>query len=80
MSTVPSRRLTEVEYLQLERAAVTKSEFYRGEVFAMTGASRAHNLIAGNVSRFLNEQLDDRPCEVYQGDMRVRVSPTGLYT
>lgn len=80
MSTVPARRLTEAEYLQRERAATTKSEFYRGEMFAMTGASRAHNLIAGNISWSLNEQLKDRPCEVYQGDMRVRVSPTGLYT
>jgi Uma2 family endonuclease len=80
MSTVPTRRLTEAEYLQRERAATTKSEFYRGEIFAMTGASRAHNLIAANVTRFLSEQLDDRPCEVYQGDMRVRISPTGLYT
>ena len=28
---------TEVEYLQMERAALLKSEYYKGEVFAMSG-------------------------------------------
>ena len=46
----------------------------------MSGASRKHNLIATNVAGELRERLRERECEVYQGDMRVRVSPTGLYT
>ncbi len=46
----------------------------------MTGASRNHNLIAANTNRSLGSQLDERPCEVYQSDMRVRVPSTGLYT
>jgi Uma2 family endonuclease len=66
--------------LARERRAETKSEYLRGEMFAMAGASRKHNLIAGNVSRVLGEQLRERDCEVYLGDMRVKVSPTGLYT
>ena len=80
MSTVPKPFLSPEQYLAIERAAETRSEYFRGEMFAMTGASRNHNLIAGNVGRRLNEQFDDRPCEVYQTDMRVKVSPTGLYT
>ncbi len=80
MSTVPKPFLSPEQYLAIERAAETRSEYFRGEMFAMTGASRFHNLIAGNVGRRLNEQFDDRPCEVYQTDMRVKVSPTGLYT
>ncbi len=80
MSTAPRPFLTTEQYLAIERAAETRSEYFRGEMFAMTGASRFHNLIAGNVGRRLNEQFDGRPCEVYQTDMRVKVSPTGLYT
>ena len=80
MSTVPKKRLTEAEYLARERAADFKSEFYRGEMFAMAGASREHNLITMNLGTALNTQLRDTDCEVYPSDMRVKVSPTGLYT
>ena len=80
MSTVPKTRLTAAQYLEKERAAQFRSEFFSGEVFAMVGASRKHNLIAVNISRRLNEQFDGRKCEVYQSDMRVKVNATGLYT
>ena len=46
----------------------------------MAGASREHNLIVGNLVTSLNLQLRDRDCQVYPSGMRVRVSPTGLYT
>src|SRR5437660_351474 len=68
------------EYLALERKAEYKSEYFGGEIFAMTGASRKHNLVAGNVLASLHLQLRKRPCEIYPSDMRVKVSPTGLYT
>src|SRR5208337_5226819 len=68
------------EYLALERVSPTKSEFYRGEIFAMSGASREHNLIAANLSRAVGNQLADRPCETYVSDMRVCIEATGLYT
>ena len=74
------RYISPEEYLRMERKSQERHEYYRGEVFAMSGASREHNLIAQNTSRSLGNQLDDRPCEVYQSDMRVKVSPTGLYT
>jgi Uma2 family endonuclease len=80
MSTVPQRLLTEQEYLARERRADYKSEFYRGEVFAMAGATREHNLIVGNIFYRLRAQLDKRPCEVYQSDMKIRVGATGLVT
>jgi Uma2 family endonuclease len=80
MSSVPTPLLTEEEYLARERKAQFKSEFYRGEMFAMAGASREHNLIAANIARTLGNQLANRPCEVYQSDMKVRVTPTGLFT
>jgi Uma2 family endonuclease len=72
--------MTEEEYLMFERASDIKHEFLAGEVFAMTGASRAHNLITGNTYASLHGQLRGRPCEIYANDMRVKVSSTGLYT
>ena len=80
MSTVPAHLLTEAEYLARERRAELRSEFYRGEMFAMAGATREHNLIASNINRVLGNQLAAGPCETYQSDMRVRISETGLYT
>ncbi|MGE3540532.1 MAG: Uma2 family endonuclease [Candidatus Tectimicrobiota bacterium] len=73
-------RLTVEEYLAYERHAPYKSEYFNGEIFAMSGASRRHNLIALNIGAELRAQLKQRPCEVYTSDMRVKISPTGLYT
>jgi Uma2 family endonuclease len=79
MSSLARRRLTPSEYLAIERWAEQKSEFFNGEMFAMAGASEAHNLIAVNLVGELYRQLRGRPCRTYAGDMRVKVSDTGLY-
>ncbi|MEO1496916.1 MAG: Uma2 family endonuclease [Planctomycetota bacterium] len=80
MSTQPVATYTAAEYLAQERCAETKHEYYAGEIFAMSGASRAHNLIAWALSTELGKSLNERPCEAYQSDMRVKVDRTGLYT
>lgn len=80
MSSVPARQLTEEQYLEIERKAPFKSEFYRGEMFAMSGASLQHNRISSNLIAVLHNRLRNGPCETYGSDMRVRVSKTGLYT
>ncbi len=80
MSALPEPRMTEEEYLAFERASDIKHEFFAGEIFAMSGASRAHNLICTNTVSALRPQLRGRPCEIYANDMRVKVSSTGLYT
>ena len=78
MSTVPIRRVSPQEYLALERRAEFKSEFYDGEIFAMAGATREHNLIVTNLTRELSQHLKDKPCEVYPNEMRTRI-PNGPY-
>jgi len=80
MSTAPKRLLTPDEYLAQERRASFKSHYYRGETFAMAGASREQNLIVGNLVGEVRNQLKGHDCEVYPSDMRVKVSATGLYT
>src|SRR5947207_6661607 len=71
---------TPEEYLRIERETEHKSEYFNGQIFAMGGASPRHILVVGNVVTQLNVQLRKRPCNVYSNDLRVRVSPTGLYT
>lgn len=80
MSSQVKTYYTPEEYLALERAAEYKSQYLDGEIFAMTGASRRHNLLAANVLATFHTQLRKRPCEIYPSDMRVKVNPTGLYT
>lgn len=79
MSSVPVTRYTAAEYLAIERKREFKSDFYRGEIFAMAGASLAHNLITLNIGGELRQQLRDRDCLVFTSDMRVSVS-ADLYT
>ena len=80
MSSQPKTFLSEAEYLELERQAERKSEYFQGEMFLMAGASRRHGLIVANLVAELRQQLKQKACEVYPGDLRVRVTPTGLYT
>jgi len=74
------KRITPQEYLIREREGSTKSEFYRGEIFAMDGGSANHSLIAANLVREAGNALKDKPCTVFNSDLRVQVQTTGLYT
>ena len=76
MSTLPALAyLTPEEYLTWERKQPFKNEYYDGQILAMSGASRAHNLITANIGNQFYNQLVDRGCEVYTSDMRVCPSP-----
>lgn len=80
MSTAETRKYNAIEYLQRERAATTRSEYYQGEVFSMAGASREHNLIVTNCVGEFRNALRERGCEIYPNDMRVKIAASGLYT
>ena len=71
--------LTPEEYLEIERRAERNSEYFQGQMFAMSGASRPHVLIVTNLVHELM-RLDARPCEIYLNDMRLRVTANGLST
>lgn len=80
MSLHPKPKFTGQEYLDWERQQDTRHEYFDGEIFAMTGASRKHNLVCGNTFSALHAQMRGGTCEVYNNDMRVKVSETGMYT
>lgn len=73
-------RLTPVEYLAIERTALTKSEFYDGEIFAMAGGTAVHSLIGTNVTGEFRNQLRGKNCVPYNADLRIQVQATGLFT
>ena len=80
MSTLTAQtHLTPGEYLAWERKQPFKNEYHNGQIVAMSGASRAHNLVTMNVANQLYNQLVDQECEVYVNEMRVRASPTVSY-
>ena len=80
MSTSAKTLITEAEYLAAERQSALRSEFYQGEMFALAGANRRHNRIVTNLVTALDNQLRERPCNVYSTDMRVKIESTGLLT
>ena len=80
MSTHPKTFLTPEQYLEIERKAEFKSEYYAGEMFAMAGARMPHITIAANALALFHNQFRGRNCRVLGSDMRVKVSQTGLYT
>jgi Uma2 family endonuclease len=76
MSALPKTTWTVESYLAFERQSDIRHEFRDGEIYAMSGASRNHNRIASNVNGIFFSQLATSPCEAFQSDLRVRVSPS----
>ena len=80
MSQPAEQFITPADYLVLERKALIKSEYLNGRIYAMSGASLQHNRIVAGLAVTVGNQLRRKSCEPFFGDMRVKVSPTGLYT
>lgn len=64
---------TKEEYLELEEQSEYKSEFYNGEIFAMSGGSRNHSVICVNLNRKLAEWLDDKNCILFDSQMKLDI-------
>lgn len=77
---IEKRDWTPQEYLAWERQQPARHELFQGEVFAMGGATREHNLLVVNITAELRNALRKKPCETYPSDMRVKVPAAGLYT
>ncbi len=72
--------LSIADYLERERAAAFKSEYYRGEVFAMAGANYRHGMILSNIWEALAPCLRKRGCRAFANDLRVHIPITSLFT
>jgi len=72
--------LTPEEYLEVDRKADTRSEYFGGEIYPLEAGTREHARVVVNTVHQLKHQLYGQPCEVYTSSMRVRVTPSGPYT
>ena len=72
--------LSQEKYLEWEKADDRKHEFFKGEIFAMSGASPRHNKIFSNLFGNIAIQLIDKPWQPYGSDMRVHIPENTLYT
>ena len=81
MSTLTAQTYLPPEaYLTWERKQPFKNEYHNGQIIAMSGASRAHNLITMNIANRFYTQLLAQGCEIYPGDMRVQIrQPTSYF-
>ena len=80
MSTLPHPFLTPEQYLEIDRRAEVKSEYYNGEMFAMAGSSFPHAVLQTAFSTAVRSRIDRKNCLSVSSDMRIQVSATGLYT
>lgn len=70
----PVKRYTPAEYYELENAAHYKSDYYKGEIFNMSGGSARHSLISLNIGGELGNRLKGKPCTAYASNLRLKVT------
>lgn len=80
MTAQSQRSYSQEEYLEMERGADYKSEYYNGEIFAMAGAGFNHNRITENLSGECYVLLKGKSCKSYSSDLRIHIPANGLYT
>lgn len=72
--------ITPEGYLEAERLATEKHEYFEGEVFAMSGASIAHNRIFSNTFGDLSYNLKGKRCQPFGSDLRINITQNSLFT
>ncbi|MES2776554.1 MAG: Uma2 family endonuclease [Bacteroidota bacterium] len=80
MAAAALRYISETEYLDAERLALDKHEYYKGEIFAMSGASIPHNIIASNCIVEIGQKLKGKKCRTFGSDLRIHIPKNSLYT
>jgi len=71
--------VTPEQYLSVERNSEIKSEYYDGQMFAMSGGSLAHALLPLRIVELIAPGLRNGACEAVTSDLRVRVASAGPF-
>lgn len=79
MALPQPQQWTVQEYLDYEREAEARHELVAGQLYAMAGASERHNQIASALRFLLYGQFVERPCQVFQSDMRVAAAEDAFF-
>ncbi|MDY6940178.1 MAG: Uma2 family endonuclease [Cyanobacteriota bacterium] len=75
-----TKQYTIDEYLELEIASETRSEYCHGEIIPMTGGTPNHNEISGNLYILLKSALKGKDYRTFVADQRLWVPSASLYT
>ena len=80
MSHPAIKYLTAAEYLSFEREGEERHEYYKGEMYAMSGASFKHNIIEDNLRGTLYTFLKGKKCRSFGSNLRIHIPQNTLYT
>ncbi len=67
------------DYLEGEQISQTKHEYINGEVYAMAGASDRHHRISLNLTKRLDDHLEDSVCQVFMAEMKLKADTKTFY-
>ena len=79
MVAIPKKKYTFDEYLALERAEGIRYEFWHGDVVAMAGATKRHNVLVNALSRHLYPIARKNGCQVFTENVRLKLPATERY-
>lgn len=72
-------RISHEDYLDMEAISPIKHEYVTGQMYAMTGTSDVHNVIAGNIYMLLRNHLKGTPCQVFMADVKVKLAEADAF-
>jgi Uma2 family endonuclease len=72
-------KMTVDEYMAFEMRATVRHEFVDGRLFAMSGATKRHNIIAGNIYSILRAHVRGSQCRAYVSDVKARVESMNIF-
>jgi Uma2 family endonuclease len=79
MASNPVTKVSEEQYLAIDRGAEVRGEYLDGEMWAMSGGSMRHAGLQANIVGELVAALRGSDCQVFTSDLRVRVLPGRMY-
>ncbi|WP_017306912.1 Uma2 family endonuclease [Spirulina subsalsa] len=65
--------ITSEEYLERELHSPIKHEYWEGDIYAIAGTTKAHNIISLNVALLLRSGLRNPTCQTFMADIKVRI-------
>jgi Uma2 family endonuclease len=80
MSAQALPKITPEQYLEAERSAEFRSEYYGGQIYAMAGGTIPHAHIVANCIGAFFQALRRSTYFVLSSDARLRISANDLYT
>lgn len=75
----PRTRMTVAEYLEMEKASDVKHEYLDGDIYAMSGASKRHNIVCNNFRDNVRPHLRGGPCQIYTFEVKVYIEALNTF-